>query len=275
MNLIDLTRRLKDRGERAIVPFFTAGYPDEQSFLALVRQAAKAGCQMIEIGIPFSDPIADGPVIQESSARALRQGMTVRRCFDLVRALKADVDTPLLFMTYLNPILKMGTDRFAEQSASAGVSGVIVPDAPIEESGDIRAAFKKRGLVYIGLVAPTSSDDRIERIAADTEGFVYLVAVTGVSGARFPEGAKLADFVGRVRAKTNRPLYTGFGVSGPENARTAARYADGVIIGSALIRLIQSAGDNEPVCRVRGFLDEIRAAVNGDEPRRMSLGQGR
>ncbi len=266
MNLSDVTDRLKAQGDRALVPFFTAGYPDERTFLALMRTAAEVGCQLIEIGIPFSDPIADGPVIQESSTLALRSGVTVERCFDLARRAADDAAVPIAFMTYLNPVLKMGVDRFAERAASAGVSGVIVPDLPVEESSGIREVFAERGIALIGLVAPTSSDERIARIARETEGFVYLVSVTGVTGSRFPSNEELARMVERVRARTSRPAYLGFGVSDPSNARAAAEHADGVILGSALIRRIGATRARHAVRQAREFLLEMKSAIARDGP---------
>ncbi len=261
MILAAVTEGLKKRGERALVPFFTAGYPDDDTFVALVRSAAEVGCHAIEIGVPFSDPVADGPVIQASSAVALRRGVTIGRCLDLARGLGGTIDKPLIFMTYLNPLLRMGPDRFADECVRAHVSGVIIPDLPVEESDAIRPVFKQRKIVYIGMVAPTSSDERVARIVAGTEGFIYLVSITGVTGSRFPDSGELAGFIGRVRRHTDRPIYAGFGISDAEKARSAAQQADGVIIGSAIIRLVQDSRGADAVQRVRFFLSEVKEAI--------------
>lgn len=261
MNLAAVTEGLKERGVRALVPFFTAGYPDDDTFVALVRSAAEAGCDAIEIGVPFSDPLADGPVIQASSAAALRRGVTIRRCFDLARSLGGTFDRPLIFMTYLNPLLRMGPERFADECVRAGISGLIIPDLPVEESDPIRPVFKHRRIVYIGMVAPTSSDERVARIAEATEGFIYLVSITGVTGSRSPDRGELAGLIGRVRKHTDRPLYVGFGITNAEEARSAAEQADGVIIGSAIIRLVQESRGADAVERVRSFLSEVKDAI--------------
>jgi tryptophan synthase alpha chain len=261
VDLLALAQGVKERGEGALVPFFTAGYPDDETFLSLVGAAAGIPCHAIEIGVPFSDPMADGPVIQESSAEALRRGVTVARCFELARAIGETVDRPLVFMTYVNPVLQMGAERFADECARAGVSGVIIPDLPVEESGRIRPVFKERRIVYIGMVAPTSTEERIARIVGGSEGFIYLVSIAGVTGSRFPQGDELAGLVGRVRKHTDRPLYAGFGVSNADLARSVARHADGVIIGSAIVRIIRETRGRDAVRRVQSFLLEMKHAI--------------
>ena len=262
MSLIDTTRRLKEVGDKALVGFLTAGYPDEETFVELVRTASAAGCDVIEIGIPFSDPIADGPLIQASSEAALEGGITLARCIELAKQLSCEIPTPLVFMSYYNPILQMGDQTFAERARDAGVSGLIVPDVPLEESESIRSQVKDHDITYIDLIAPTSSDERIERIGGIADGFLYLVSVTGVTGVRSPEADAIEQFVGRVRGKARVPLYVGFGISDAERARQAVRHADGVIIGSALVRLIQSAASSsEANAKVDRFLRGVRAAI--------------
>jgi tryptophan synthase alpha chain len=262
MSLGDITRRIRNAGEKALVAFLTAGYPDDDTFVELVRTAAEAGCDLIEIGVPFSDPIADGPLIQHSSKRALEGGVTLQRCFERAKELAPEIETPLLFMSYYNPILRMGHERFAAQARETGLRGVIVPDVPAEESAPIRAACRECGISYIDLVAPTSSDDRIGRITDGAEGFVYLVAVTGVTGTRSASSADVAHFVRRVRRKTDLPLYVGFGIASPEQAAETARQSDGVIIGSALVRIIEaSASKRAAVESVGQFLRQVRSAI--------------
>jgi tryptophan synthase alpha chain len=260
--LRELTRSMREAGEKALVAFLTAGYPDEETFLRLLDAASRAGCQIIEIGIPFSDPIADGPVIQESSKRALDGGMTLRKALALAGRASETNPSALVFMSYVNPILRMGVERFAEEASRAGVSGVVVPDVPFEESPDIRCTLGKSGITFVDLVAPTSSEDRVASIAEGADGFLYLVSLTGVTGVRSALSGELGDFVQRVRAHTDVPLYVGFGISGPELAAQAAEHADGVIIGSAIIRIVQSSEtSDEAVENVRSFLTDVKRAI--------------
>jgi len=263
-NLSAATSACRQDGVKALVPFFTAGYPDEATFLELVAAAGRAGCPVIEIGVPFSDPIADGPVIQASSQAALARGMSLRRALDLTAEAAASTPAALVLMGYLNPILRLGLDAFADAARQAGISGVIVPDVPLEESAPIRRALATAELTLVDLVAPNSDPDRIARIGAVAGGFLYLVSLTGVTGSRAVFGHDLDDFVGRVRRGSDLPLYVGFGVSDREQAERVTRRADGVIIGSALIRIIQSAPDpGAAVARVERFLGEIARALNG------------
>lgn len=267
MSLTDVAAKRKESGDKALVAFLTAGYPDEETFLSLVRAASQAGCEIIEIGIPFSDPIADGPLIQASSKQALDNGITLERCFELTGKLSSEIPTPLVFMSYYNPILRMGFDRFTECATASRLSGLIVPDVPIEESGDIRQVLEATDVTYIDLIAPTSSDDRIARITDAASGFLYLVSVTGVTGVRSPEANALASFVGRVRRRTATPLYVGFGIADADRAREAVRFCDGVIIGSALIKLIQTASSTQDaVASVGDFLAGVKSSIRLGRP---------
>jgi len=265
--LADVTRDLQERGEKALVAFLTAGYPDERTFVDTALAASRAGCDVIEIGIPFSDPIADGPVIQASSEASLAGGMTLARALELAAEVAGGVDTPLVAMSYINPILNMGVEKFAATAAASGVSGVILPDVSLEESADIRRIVGGGGLEFVDLVAPTSDAGRVRRICAAAEGggegsFLYLVAVTGVTGTHGAAPADLEKFVARVRGETRLPLYVGFGVSTADQARDAARPADGVIIGSQLVRVIdESPTPGAAAERVGEFLSAIRGAI--------------
>lgn len=262
MTLAEHTQNLRSRGGKALAPFFTAGYPDAPTFLALIEAAEKAGSDVIEIGIPFSDPIADGPVIQASSCKALEEGMNLEKVLDLTREARQRTKAALLLMGYCNPILQMGVARFAHEAKSAGASGVIIPDIPLEESTAIRSELD--GLTFVDLVARTSSLERIERITGVADGFLYLVSVTGVTGGLSASEQELERFVSTMRAHSTLPLYVGFGISTPRQAMETTRHADGVIIGSALIRLIQSAtSSDDAVIRVEQFLKETRQAING------------
>ncbi len=264
MSLQEITTAMRAQGGKALVPFFTAGYPDEETFVRVLVAAAEEGCRVIEVGIPFSDPMADGPVIQASSQRALEQGMTLGRALELMERATAQASAGLVVMSYLNPILRMGVGAFAERAARAGVRGVILPDVPVEEAGKLQADLARCGIALVHLVAPTSGDERIAAIARTGAGFLYLVSLTGVTGVRAQVSTGLDAFIGRVRAATDLPLYVGFGVSTPTQAAEVARWADGVIIGSALVRLLDQAPDgDEAVASVRRFLADVRRAMHG------------
>lgn len=267
MRLSNCASHIAASGRKALVAFLTAGYPDAETFVELVRAADRAGCDMIEIGIPFSDPIADGPVIQESSKVALDAGMTLNRALDLARELSGRVQAPLIFMSYLNPILRFGIERFAVRAVDSGVAGLIVPDLSLEDSTPVRPPLAKVGVCYVDLVAPTTGNERIARIAARAEGFIYLVSFSGVTGGRMPDTEHLTAFVARARHVTALPLYVGFGISNAEQAGAAARHADGVIIGSALIRRVGEATKTaDSVASVESFLGGVRKALDAPGP---------
>jgi len=261
------TAALKAKGEKALVAFFTAGYPDEATFVELVRTADRAGCDVIEIGVPFSDPIADGPLIQRSSQVALESGITLARILAVTGQLSKDIAAPIVLMGYVNPILNMGVDEFATRARAAGVTGAIVPDVPLEESAPLRGAFDSAGITYIDLLAPTSGDDRIGRVVAEAAGFLYLVSVTGVTGVRSPRAGDLEGFVANVRGRTKLPLYVGFGISDADKARSITALADGVIIGSALIRIIDEHGERA-VAAVEKFLRGVKTAITNTDGER-------
>jgi len=266
MSLRERTEGLREAGTKALVPFFTAGYPDEETFTEVVRAASMSGCRVMEVGIPFSDPMADGPVIQESSKVALAGGMTLARAIELTRALSEETGVHFVFMSYINPILRMGFAEYAAAAAEAGVTGTIIPDLPIEESAEIRAEFARHGVALVDLVAPTSGEERIGRIAKVADGFLYLVSLTGVTGARSALAQDLTGFIAAVRRAASLPLYVGFGVSTPDQAAQIAKLADGVIIGSALVKIIQSASSrHEALSNVGRFLQEVGAAMEASQ----------
>ena len=247
---------------KALVAFLTAGYPNDTAFDDLVRAADDAGCDVIEVGIPFSDPIADGPAIQAASTAALAHGVTLHTALDRIAELSDRTRAALVIMSYINPILRLGVDAFAARAAEAGVRGVILPDVSYEESGAFRPALNSRSLSYIDLVAPTSGEERIRSIARESEGFVYVVSVTGVTGARSSVSAELPALIGGVRKVTDTPVYVGFGVSTPEQAAEVARQSDGVIIGSRLMRLAGEGDAAGAGRRVGDFLATARRAID-------------
>lgn len=245
--------------KKAFVAFLTGGDPDIETTETLIPVMEAAGADIIEIGIPFSDPIAEGPVIQVASARALAAGCTVDRLFDMVARLRKTVTIPLLFMTYANPIFAYGTQRFMERCRACGVDGIIVPDVPFEERGEFRDACQSYGITQIHLVAPTS-EARAAEIAQASEGFLYCVSSLGVTGVRAELHDDIAKIIRIARGVTNTPCAIGFGISTPEQAAHMAKYADGVIIGSAIVRIIAAHGRNS-AGPVREYVKSIKEAI--------------
>ena len=230
---------------KAFIPFITCGDPDLETTAAAVRAAAANGADLIELGIPFSDPVAEGPVIQGANLRALRGGVTTDRIFDLVRDLRRDVEVPMVFMTYANVVFSYGAQRFFSTSREVGMDGLIVPDVPFEEKGEFSVLCDEYGMDLISLVAPTS-EHRIARIAAEAQGFVYIVSSLGVTGTRSEIKTDLASIVKVVRENTDIPCAVGFGISTPEQARQMAGVSDGAIVGSAIIKLLAQYGTQAP-----------------------------
>ena len=244
----------------ALMPYYTLGYPDPETSLDVICAIAEAGADLIELGVPFSDPLADGPTIQHSTQVALDQGMTVRRCLDLVIEARArGVHQPLLLMGYINPLLSYGIERYTEDASAAGADGLIIPDLPMEEAEALEAACRNCGLALVYLVSPASTPERIAALAGRASGFLYLVSLTGVTGARAELSSGLADFVSRVTAVARTPLAVGFGISTPEQARTVSGLADGVIIGSALINAVGKS--DQPAVAAADFISKIRAVL--------------
>jgi tryptophan synthase alpha chain len=257
-------RALAARRERALVPFVTGGDPDLPTTEALVLALARAGADVIEIGVPFSDPIAEGPTIQRASERALRAGASLHRILDVVERLRPRVDVPLVLMGYANNLMAMGEAAFAERAAAVGVDGLIAVDLPPEEGEPLFALLRERGVDPILLAAPTTRPERLAMLAKETRGFLYFVSLTGVTGARRDLSATLEHEVRAVREHSDIPVCVGFGVSTPEHARAVARYADGVAVGSALIDRIERApGREEAVEAAARFAAELKASLRG------------
>ena len=227
--------------------------------IEVVPLLAELGCDVVELGIPFSDPLADGATIQKASFESLQNGTTPEACLKAAAEIHRKTAVPLVFMTYYNPAFSYGVERFAADCAAAGVSGLIVPDLPPEESGPLDAATLKHGIDLIDLLAPTSTPDRINLVAGHSRGFVYLVSVTGVTGARRELSQDLGEFVARVRAVARQPLCVGFGISTPEQARQVGQIADGVIVGSRLVQLMEAP---DWQTSVRSFITGLRKALD-------------
>jgi len=249
---------------KLLVPFFTAGFPDFRTSLDLVEVACDCGADLVELGMPFSDPLADGPLIQYSSRVALANGINLRKILTGVEALRARVQKPIILMGYYNPVLTYGQDRFLTEAAAAGVDGFIIPDLPVEEAAAFRDAAKHRELSVVFLVAPTSSEERIALIDRRSTDFVYAVTVTGVTGTCKAFDQSTDRYLRRLRTTLRKRFVAGFGVSSPEIARRLTRYADGVVIGSALVGILRAAKSRQAALRqVARFLKAVRKATRG------------
>jgi tryptophan synthase alpha chain len=235
---------LKQEGRAALVAFVTAGDPDYATSLAILTAAPGVGADVVELGMPFTDPMADGPAVQASSLRALKGGQTLRKTLDLVRALRAgDGDTPIVLMGYYNPIYIYGVARFLTDATTAGVDGLIVVDLPAEEDDELCLPALKAGLNFIRLATPTTDDKRLPAVLANTSGFVYYVSITGITGMATPEFGRVAEAVARIKRHTDLPIAVGFGVKNAGHARAIAQGADGVVVGSALVETIRTSLD--------------------------------
>ena len=230
-------------GHKALIPYVTVGYPSIEAILKVVPLLAESGCDIVELGIPFSDPMADGITIQKASYHALENGVTPALCLEVAGELSRKVDIPLVFMTYYNPVFSYGLERFCSDCASSGIDGLIIPDLPADEGSQLEAVCQRQDLDLIYLLSPTSTEERIKLVAERSRGFIYLVSVTGVTGARDNLTVGLDTFVSRVRRAAAQPLCVGFGISTSEQAREIARVADGVIVGSRVIQLMETDDD--------------------------------
>jgi tryptophan synthase alpha chain len=248
---------LKRKNEKALIGYVTAGFPTLDAFEAVVPQLQQAGLDILEIGIPFSDPIADGPTIQKASQVALENGVTLAWTLAATRRLRAKTAIPFIYMSYCNPIYAMGVDAFFKAAKEAGVDGLIIPDLIPEEARDYSAAAEKHGIHLIYLASPTTPAARLKTIGRDTRGFLYVVSLTGVTGARAELPKQLSVFVKQARKASAAPIAVGFGISTPAQAREAAQFADGVIVGSALIKALESA-PAQPFSEALSFVASLK-----------------
>ncbi len=255
--------RCRAAGRAALIPFITAGYPSLEMSRRLLPALVEGGADLIEIGVPFSDPLADGATIQRASQVALEQGTTLRDCLELVRDARASgVTVPMLLMGYLNPFYQYGLEALARDAAETGVDGFIIPDLPLEESDEVLEPLRRYGRDLIFLVAPTSTDARIAEVARRGSGFIYCVSLTGVTGARDRLSDELPGYIARVRSHTDLPLAIGFGISRPEHVRQASELADGVIVASALINHLDRLPLDAFVAGATAFVRELAAATH-------------
>ncbi|MBC9783126.1 tryptophan synthase subunit alpha [Heliobacterium chlorum] len=256
-------QQLKAEGRTAFIPYITAGDPDLNTTAELVLALEASGASIIELGVPFSDPVADGPVIQEAACRALAGGVTLMKVLKMVEELRNRSQVPIVLMTYYNLLMRMGLKRFAQEALVAGVDGVIIADLPVEEGDELRSYLDEVGIALIPLVAPTTPPERIQLIAEKARGFIYCVSLLGVTGDRTELPPDVDLLLNRVRKQTDLPLGLGFGISTPAHAASVAPKADGVIVGSAIVKRIAQHHDNkdQAIAEVRQFTKEITAAL--------------
>jgi len=255
---------LAKAGRTALIPFITAGDPDPQWTTAIMHALADAGADLLELGVPFSGPAADGPVIQAASERAIARGVSLQGVLEIVSEFRQqDISTPVVLMGYLNPLERYGHAEFAQDAARAGVDGILMVDCPPEEMVHLRGQLDNHGIYPICLVAPTTTPERMERIARQANGYIYYVSFKGITGADRLEQTSLAEPVSELRSHTDLPLAVGFGIKDAQSAAAVAEVADGVVIGSALIERLAEAGSESDACqRVADFLAPIRAAMD-------------
>ncbi len=252
------------QGRKAVVPFITAGFPSKNRTAEIAWALADAGADMVELGIPFSDPLADGPVIQVSSQVALQHGVGLGDIFKMAEKFRTKRDIPLLLMGYYNPLLAYGLEKFTKTAVNVGVDGLIVPDLPPEEGGELSKSCRKYGLSLVFLVAPTSPPERIKKIASASFDFCYCVSVTGVTGERTGMSAGLKDFLISIRTRTRKPFVVGFGISTPEQVRCVAPYSDGVVLGSALVKMfLQERNPKIALRKACSLISRMAGSLNG------------
>jgi tryptophan synthase alpha chain len=249
-------KELRSRNAKAFIPYIMAGDPDMKKTGELISVLEDCGADIIELGVPFSDPIADGPTIQKAAQRALEEGVTLGKVIEFVAALRTATQVPIILMTYYNLVFRYGEERFVHDARTAGVDGLILPDLPPDEAGNLLRHAGRSGPDIIFLLAPTSTDDRIRKVARTSSGFIYYVPVTGITGSRFSLDPLIESHMGRIRNITDKPVAVGFGISTPEEAAVISRYADGVIIGSAIVKKAQ-----EPYSELENYLRSLRNAI--------------
>lgn len=258
----DCFKSLRDRGQCALIPFITAGDPDLKTTAEALQVLDAAGADIIELGVPYSDPLADGPVIQAAATRALQRGTKLEQVLEMVERISPNLRSPIILFTYYNPILHRGIEPFLQQLVKAGVAGLVVPDLPLEESLGLLKPAAERGIDLTLLVAPTSSPDRIEAIARQSQGFIYLVSVTGVTGIRSGLETRVKDILQQMRQITEQPIGVGFGISQPEHARQVKDWgADAVIVGSAIVKRLADGTPEQGLQAIKEFCQSLKLAI--------------
>lgn len=255
--------RLKEKGEKALITFITAGDPDLPTTKELIFTLEKSGADIIELGIPFSDPAADGPTIQLSSERAVKKGVHLNDVLGLVKEVRETSEVPIVLFGYYNPVFSFGLKKFAKSARAAGADGVLIVDLPPEEADELKTELDQVGMDLIFLLTPTSDEGRMRLVSGKASGFIYFVSVTGVTGARTELSERLPSFVKKVRRFTDVPVGVGFGISTPEQAKEVSAYSDGVIVGSAIINIIaKNAGSKDLLKKVGSFVSALKGAIS-------------
>ncbi len=261
-SISDCFKSLHDRGDCALIPFITAGDPDLETTAKALRVLDSAGADIIELGVPYSDPLADGPVIQAAASRALQRGTKLEQVLEMVERVSPTLRSPIILFTYYNPILNRGIEQFLQQLTRAGVAGLVVPDLPLEEAESLLKPAAEYGIEVILLVAPTSSAERITAIAQQSQGFIYLVSVTGVTGMRSGLETRVKDLLQQLRQVTDKPIGVGFGISLPEHARQVKDWgADAVIVGSAIVKRLADGSPEQGLQAIAQFCHSLKVAI--------------
>ncbi|MBD2460763.1 tryptophan synthase subunit alpha [Oscillatoria sp. FACHB-1407] len=263
ISVSDCMEKLRDRGQCALIPFITAGDPDLDTTAKALQILDRNGADLIELGVPYSDPLADGPVIQAAATRALQRGTKLEHVLEMLRSVRDQIAAPIILFTYYNPILNRGFETFFQDIVAAGVNGLVVPDLPLEEVEGLLRHATKAGVEVILLVAPTSSKERIGAIATQSQGFIYLVSVTGVTGMRTQVGNRVQELLMELRSVSDKPVGVGFGISQPEQARQVMEWgADAVIVGSAFVKRMAEGSPTEGLKAIETFCRSLKAAIS-------------
>jgi tryptophan synthase alpha chain len=249
-------KEILNRGGKAFIPYIMVGDPNTGRTKEVIGILEDCGADIIELGVPFSDPLADGPTIQAAGQRALKEGVTLHRVIEFVGELRQNTEMPIVLMTYYNLIFRHGEERFVSDASSAGVDGIIIPDLPPDEAGDLMRFSKKKGFDIIFLLAPTSTEERIRKVSRASSGFVYYVSITGITGAQLSLDASIKTHIAKIKKESNKPVAVGFGISAPEEASEVSRLADGVIIGSAIVKRV-----GMPDEELKKYLVSLRQAI--------------
>ncbi len=249
-------KKILSKKDKAFIPYIMAGYPDIQRTKEMVRILEDCGADIIELGVPFSDPLADGPAIQKAAQKALDAGVTLHTVIELVSTLRDNTAIPIILMTYYNPIFKYGEEKFVRDASASGVDGIIVPDLPPDEADTLIRLSRKMDFDTIFLLAPTSNEDRIRKVSRASSGFIYYVSITGITGSKLSMDSSIESHIAKIRKMSGKPVAVGFGISTPEEAAAVSRFADGVIVGSAIVK---KAGD--PDEDLKRYLLSLRSAI--------------
>lgn len=260
-NITSVFKSLKDTNEKAFIPYIMAGDPSLEKTVELVLTLEDCGAHMVELGVPFTDPVADGPQIQRAAERALQKGVTLRKVLSTVAGIRVRTDIPIILMTYYNPIFKYGGEDFVKDAIEAGVSGIIVPDLLPDEEEDFIEFATSKGLDTIFLLAPTSTMDRVKLVCKKSRGFIYYVSITGITGANISLGSELSTMIKTIQDMAQIPVGVGFGIKTPDEAKAVAEIADGVIVGSSIVKMIDETKNSDNITALRDYVSALSKAI--------------